>query len=82
MAGERICVPVHGGKRGNPVLWGAAHFPRLREMEGDVGAKGLFAELAPDVKEVAVDDPGVLLDIDTREALTRLLEGGKDARRR
>lgn len=80
--GNGICVPVHGGKRGNPVLWGSAHFARLREVEGDVGAKGLFAELAPDVHEIEVDDPGILLDIDTREALTRLREGDQNAPRR
>ena len=62
-------VPVHGGKRGNPVLWAASWFPRLAAIEGDRGARLLLAELEDEVVEVAVSDAGVLLDVDTRAAL-------------
>jgi molybdenum cofactor cytidylyltransferase len=67
-----VCVPVHREKRGNPVLWGAAFFGELAELGGDVGARGLLAEHIDALLEVPVDDPGVLLDVDTREALDRL----------
>ena len=64
-------VPVHEGKRGNPVLWSARWFGRLRRLEGDKGARALLAELDEEVVEVVVPGAGVLLDVDTREALAR-----------
>ena len=35
-ARDAICVPVHQGKRGNPILWGAAHFAEMMTLTGDV----------------------------------------------
>jgi len=67
--GRSICVPVAGGRRGNPVLWSARHFAALRRLEGDVGARRLLAEPGDGVYEVRVPDDGVLRDIDTPEAL-------------
>lgn len=64
-----IAVPVFKGKRGNPVAWGRRHFARLRELEGDIGGKALLATFADDVVEVAIDSDGVLIDVDTTEAL-------------
>lgn len=71
-----VCVPVHGGKRGNPVLWGAAFFTELERLGGDVGGRALLDEHPEAVIEVAVDDPGVLVDVDTREALEHARRGG------
>lgn len=64
-----ICVPVMKGERGNPVLWGAQHFAALQALSGDKGARVLFDELSEHLVEVAVDDQGVLFDVDTPEAL-------------
>jgi molybdenum cofactor cytidylyltransferase len=64
-----ICVPSVNGRRGNPVLWGAQHFAALKGLSGDRGARVLFDELAEELVEVAVEDEGVLLDVDTPEAL-------------
>ena len=72
-AGRTICVPVHGGRRGNPVLWGRKHFPRLLALSGDVGAKHLLAELQDEVTEVDAASPGVLADVDTPEDAEALL---------
>ncbi len=68
-----VCVPVHGGQRGNPVLWGREHFARLQTLSGDVGAKHLLAELQNQVAEVETPSPGVLMDVDTPEAAEALL---------
>lgn len=73
--GASICVPVHAGKRGNPVLWGREHFARLKALSGDVGAKHLLAELQSQVAEVETHSAGVLLDVDTPEALDALMAG-------
>lgn len=70
--GRSICVPTHKGKRGNPVLWGAKFFPEMRALEGDKGARSLFGTHSDQVCEVEMSDDGVLVDIDTPEALAAL----------
>lgn len=66
---RRIVVPVHDGKRGNPVAWGRRYFARLRGLEGDVGGKALLAEFADDIVEVPVASDAIFMDVDTPEAL-------------
>jgi molybdenum cofactor cytidylyltransferase len=70
--GRAICVPTHKGKRGNPVLWSARFFAEMRALEGDKGARSLFGTHADQVCEVEMQDDGVLVDIDTPEALAAL----------
>lgn len=67
-----IVAPVHMGQFGNPVLWGREHFARLISLAGDKGARSLIADLKSEAVEIAVDDPGVLADADTPEALAAL----------
>ena len=64
-----ICVPTHNGKRGNPVVWHRRFFEEMRQVAGDTGARHLIGEHAESVIEVAMDDGGVLVDVDTPEAL-------------
>lgn len=64
-AGFSICVPVHEGRRGNPVLWDARFFSEMAALDGDVGARALLERHAAVVHEVPVDDAGVLRDVDT-----------------
>ncbi|MGD2070216.1 MAG: molybdopterin-binding/glycosyltransferase family 2 protein [Gemmatimonadota bacterium] len=76
-AGPGIVVPVHRRKRGNPVLWAARYLPELAALSGDVGGRDLLRRFPDDVLEVEVDDPGVLADVDTPQALEALRgEGG------
>lgn len=64
-------VPVHSGRRGNPVLLGRALFAAVARLEGDEGARRLLREAASDrVAEVPFDDAAVTLDIDTPDDLT------------
>ena len=69
-----ICAPTFQGKRGNPVLWHRRFFPDLMAIAGDKGAKELIDRHGDTLVEVAVDDPGILLDVDTEAALERLDE--------
>ena len=62
--GRSIVVPVHQGKRGNPVLWGAAYFPEIMTLTGDAGARRLLTDYAEAVTEVELG-AAVLTDIDT-----------------
>jgi molybdenum cofactor cytidylyltransferase len=70
-----IVVPTHKGELGHPVLWGQKHFARLMMLTGDRGARNLLAELTSELVEVEVDDPGILADADTAEALAALNQG-------
>ena len=64
-------VPVHAGRRGNPVLLGRELFASVARLEGDEGARRLLRETAPGrVLEVPLDDAAVTLDIDTPDDLT------------
>lgn len=64
-----IVVPVHAGRRGNPVLIGRRHFAELAVIEGDKGARDLIAAHPENVVEVPMEDDAALLDIDTPDAL-------------
>ncbi len=70
--GREICVPVTGGKRGNPVLWGRRFFQEMKDVRGDVGARHLIGVHEENVCEVAFDDEGVLEDIDTPEKMEQV----------
>lgn len=67
--GRDICVPVHAGRRGNPVLLGRRYFEEMRAVVGDKGARDLVAAHPEAVVEVEMADDAVLHDIDTPGAL-------------
>ena len=56
-------APSFEGRRGNPIVIGAALFPELMELRGDAGFRAIAGRHP--VAELAVDDPGVLMDVDT-----------------
>lgn len=64
---DGISVPILAGEYGHPVGFGRAFGPQLMALTADRGAKGLFTGAR--VVEVAVDDPGVVWDVDVPEAL-------------
>ncbi|MDB5854531.1 MAG: nucleotidyltransferase family protein [Herminiimonas sp.] len=61
-AGADIAVPVFHCKRGNPVAFSRKYLPELLALQGDQGARGLLRRC--EVTEIAVDDAGILHDID------------------
>ena len=65
---QSINVPVHAGQCGHPVAFGRAFGPSLMALTGDRGAKPLFARAV--VKQVVVDDVGVLWDVDVPQGLS------------
>ncbi len=67
---NRVVVPTEGGRRGNPVAWGRAHWPRLGALTGDRGARTLLHD--SNFIEVATSDGGIHVDVDTFAALTAL----------
>jgi molybdenum cofactor cytidylyltransferase len=69
---KSICIPARDGKRGNPVLWGAAYFAEMTRITGDLGAKPLMAKYPDHVIEVPIDSDGIFADIDTPSDFARL----------
>lgn len=67
-----VVVPTCERKRGNPVLWGRRRFAEIHALEGDVGARGIIERNADRVTWLAVDDPAILVDVDTPDALEEL----------
>jgi len=67
----QIFVPLFKGKRGNPVLWRNSQFEKLVHIKGDKGGRDLIKEQENLVCAVPVDDPGILIDLDTPEALAQ-----------
>ncbi|MCK0713396.1 NTP transferase domain-containing protein [Chromohalobacter sarecensis] len=62
---EHILRPCYAGRPGHPVLFGRAFWPALTRLDGDTGARRLIRQHPERYREVEVDDPGILLDIDT-----------------
>lgn len=60
-----ILVPTFHGTRGNPVLFVRSLYPSLLKLQGDEGARALMERIPASVKEVPVDDEGILLDVNT-----------------
>ena len=73
-----IIVPAHERKRGNPVIWGRAHFAAIGELAGDVGARSLIERNLADVRTVALDD-AILVDVDTPDALQALKSSSQNS---
>ena len=67
----RIVIPTFHGFRGNPVLIDRALFPELLRLAADIGCRSIFGNHAEDILKVAVEDVGVLLDVDTKADLDR-----------
>ncbi|MDE3738302.1 MULTISPECIES: NTP transferase domain-containing protein [Pseudomonas] len=68
-ASDRIVFPVHHDERGHPVLFGRDFWPELQALTGDEGARRVLRAHAAAWVAVGVDDPGVLRDVDSPEAL-------------
>jgi molybdenum cofactor cytidylyltransferase len=64
--------PVHAGRHGHPVVFGAALLDALRRADPAAGAKPVVRAFGHASIDVAVDDPGVVEDVDTPEAYARL----------
>jgi molybdenum cofactor cytidylyltransferase len=69
LEGRAICLPTYDRKRGNPVLWARRFFREMQDIKGDVGARHLLRIYEDLVIEVEMAGKGVLLDIDTPQAL-------------
>jgi molybdenum cofactor cytidylyltransferase len=69
-AGSMLVAPFHAGRRGHPVGFAAGLDADLLSLNGDAGARDLLARHAPVLTRLDVNDPGILIDVDTPDDLT------------
>ncbi len=67
LAGHAVAYARHAGRRGHPVAFRASLKDELLALRGDTGARAVVAR--SDSVAVDVDDPGVVVDIDTLDDL-------------
>jgi molybdenum cofactor cytidylyltransferase len=63
--GAAMVAPTHRGMRGHPVGFGESRFAELQALSGDEGARRMLSARGAELELIAVDDPGVLRDVDT-----------------
>lgn len=64
-----IVLPCHAGQQGHPVLFGRKFWPALAQLTGDEGARSVVKAHPDRCIRLAVEDAGVLRDVDTPDAL-------------
>jgi molybdenum cofactor cytidylyltransferase len=72
-AGAAIAAPVYQGERGHPVGFASRLRDELMQLVGDTGAKAVLQRHAEEIVLVDCDDPGVVLDIDRKADLERIV---------
>lgn len=60
-----IFMPVTGGKRGHPVLISTRFRENIRNLPPEEGLKGLMRRHPEEIRELEMDTPEILRDIDT-----------------
>lgn len=64
-ASDRAIVrPCYRGQGGHPVLFGRRFWGSLEQLTGDEGARSVVRRHRADCIEIAVQDPGVMQDVD------------------
>lgn len=69
-SGADIAAPAYRGQRGHPVGFARRHCAFLSTLTGDSGARSLLEHGGDRLTLVAVDDAGILRDIDTPSDVT------------
>lgn len=79
--GIRIVLPSHQQRRGHPALFDRAVFPALAALAPDAPIHDVVRAHAGSLEHVVVDDPWVLMDLDTPEDYERCLAAYRSRRR-
>ena len=70
-----VTVPEHNGKGGHPIVLSAELLPELREIdEGSQGIKAVVRRHPHSVNRVPLDNPEILLDLNTPEQYRAAVE--------
>lgn len=66
---DRIRIPTHRGQRGHPPLFPDWFLPEVEQLPEDRGIRSLYDRFSDRIREIELDDPAVLTDLDTPERL-------------
>ncbi|HKF53072.1 MAG TPA: nucleotidyltransferase family protein [Candidatus Acidoferrales bacterium] len=69
---SRIVIPSYRGRRGHPVIFPSALFEELLTASPEIGARPVVHAHAKDVVEVAVEEEGVILNLNDPESLKQI----------
>lgn len=72
-----VVCPSHNGISGHPVIFSADTYDTILNHDGKEGLYGVLKKMQP-FTEVAVDDPFVLMDMDTKEDYQLLVRKKQD----
>jgi molybdenum cofactor cytidylyltransferase len=75
---QAIVLPTYHGRRGHPVIFRERLYPELLAASADIGAREVVWAHADELREVATDEEGVVLNINDPATLERAL-GRSDA---
>jgi CTP:molybdopterin cytidylyltransferase MocA len=73
-----LTIPTYESKRGHPAVFGRALFLELLDPVLEGGAKTVVHRHLPEAELLAVDDEGVVIDIDTPAVYEAVLAGDFD----
>lgn len=73
LASKPVAVPFWNARQGHPVGFGAECGEALMALDGDAGAAAIVRAYRQKdaVRALRLDDPGIVMDIDTQEDLAR-----------
>jgi len=72
--GAPVVIPTYQGRRGHPVLIGRQLFDELLRLASDAGADSVIRKYRSGTQFVAVEDEGVVTDVDDPDSYRRLTD--------
>lgn len=69
--GRSLVAPCYQNQRGHPVAFHHCFGTELVKLHDDHGARSVLEQYSTQLHLIDVDDPGILLDVDTPADLTR-----------
>ena len=77
----QILNAAYNGVAGHPVIFARSIIPELMQPGLPDGARSVIDAHKHDARSVEVDDPGVLIDVDTPEDYSKITEENRDGNR-
>ena len=74
---KAIVLPTYNGRRGHPAIFSSALYAELLAAPADKGARAVVWAHASEIREVATDEEGVVLNLNDPDMLKRAI--GSDA---
>lgn len=67
LKGKGLVLPVFQGKRGHPILFDLKYREEIKALNPEIGLRQLMQLHPEDILEIPVNEPGIIVDLDTPE---------------